>query len=85
MGKKPSEWSPQEAVVWFRSEVAKMLREGGFESTAMRILALPFPSDPPEVVDSEILRRWVNEYSSSHHLHQMARELLARREAERKA
>ena len=75
MAKIPSQWTPQEA--WSEA-VGRM-------SQKMQVcLYLPFPSDPPEVVSEGTLRAWL-QCRSDDVLHIVARELLARREAERKA
>ena len=75
MQKIPSQWTPQEA--WDNAV-------GRMNEKMQMCVYLPFPSDPPEVVDNSVLQGWIKLHPTAH-LHMVARELLARREAERKA
>lgn len=86
MAKKPSEWTPQEAVEWAKEEAAQICDQEEQPYAARTIRAIQFPADQPEVVSDAVLARLVG-YGSSVTLKEvemMARELLARREAERK-
>lgn len=81
MAKKPSEWTPQEA--W-----ASALEAARVRAQHSNNFEIPFPADPPEVVSEEYLQSiTAGEVGSvcKQNAMRMAAELLARREAERKA
>ena len=89
MAKKPSEWTPQEAWEECKKVAAgKQWCRMDAGSATSEILALPFPADPPEVVSEEYLQSIADGEVGSvckQNAMRMAAELLARREAERKA
>ena len=87
MAKKPSEWTPQEAWARGQYQLYIALKRDGYD---MLRQSTPFPADPQEVVSDAVLECVAKNPCAAMEIkmvaiHQMAAELLARREAERKS
>ena len=85
MAKVPSQWTPQEAWARGQYKLYIALKRDGYD---MLRQSTPFPADPPEVVSEEYLQSIADGEVGSvckQNAMRMAAELLARREAERKA
>lgn len=85
MAKVPSQWTPQEAWAKCCETIHRACVAGGYGHIQSGVVNPPFPADPPEVVEVDELRRMLEVFTPKTTMHMAVSELLARREAERKA